>query len=140
MRKYIIFLLLLFPTVSLSLSKRGCQNFKPEFPHDCKGVFAKGSPIRVSELVICTAERAEEDGHDGKCNIQRSKIGIIANSTITRTNNGTLKTSLEAKRSILEAVRDAASPKALEHVNLKRLVVMPFTAPSLMIPKGKRGY
>ncbi|KAF5971274.1 endoribonuclease L-PSP [Fusarium coicis] len=97
--------------------------------------------IRVTELVNCTAERANEKGDNrGNCRIQRSKIGIIANSTITKTNNEPLDTSLENKKIILEAVRDVADSKAMEYVNLQQLAVIPYRNSYWAIPKGKRGY
>jgi len=139
--KFTIFFLILFPTASLSLSKRSCKTFKLESPNDSKGYFDMGGATRLSELVNCTAERAKENGDDrGRCKIQSSKIGIILNSTITDTYNMLLDTSLENKKSILEAVRDVASPKTMEYVNLEGLVVIPYTNSSLVIPKGKRGY
>ncbi|KAL9561443.1 hypothetical protein ACKAV7_014290 [Fusarium commune] len=51
-----------------------------------------------------------------------------------------LDTSLENKKSILEAVRDVADSKMMEYVNLERLVVIPYPNSSFVIPKGKRGY
>ncbi|KAH7210498.1 hypothetical protein BKA60DRAFT_623750 [Fusarium oxysporum] len=139
--KFTIFFLMLFPTASLSLPKRNSKTFKLESLNESKGYFDMGGAAQLSELVNCTAERAKENGDDrGNCKIQSSKIGIILNSTITDTYNMLLDTSLENKKSILEAVRDVASPKTMEYVNLEGLVVIPCTNSSLVIPKGKRGY
>ncbi|EXL42593.1 hypothetical protein FOCG_15049 [Fusarium oxysporum f. sp. radicis-lycopersici 26381] len=139
--KFTIFFLMLFPTASLSLSKRSCKTLKLESPNDSKGYFDMGGATRLSELVNCSAERAKENGDDrGECKIQSSKIGIILNSTITDTRNMLLDTYLENKKSILQAVRDVASPKTMEYVNLEGLVVISYTNSFLVIPKGKRGY
>lgn len=139
--KFTIFFLMLFPTASLSLSKRSCKTFKLASPNDSKGYFNMGGATRLSELVNCSAERAKENGDDrGEYKIQSSKIGIILNSTITDTCNMLLDTYLENKKSILQAVREVASPKTMEYVNLEGLVVISYTNSFLVMPKGKRGY
>ncbi|CVL03683.1 uncharacterized protein FMAN_15055 [Fusarium mangiferae] len=112
--KLIIFFLVFFPAVSLSLSERSCQTFKLESPNDSKGNFDKGSSIHVTKLVNCTADRAKKDGDDrGNCRIQSPKIGIIANSTITQDDGEPFKTSLGSNKSILEAARDVADSKTM---------------------------
>lgn len=86
----------------MSLSERSSQTFNLESLNDSKGYFEKGSSIRVTELVNCTAERAKENGdHWGNCRIQSPKIGIIANSTISQADGELLDTSPWNKKSIL---------------------------------------
>ncbi|KAH7217021.1 uncharacterized protein BKA55DRAFT_546444 [Fusarium redolens] len=92
-------------------------------------------------------KRAKENG-DGKgnCNIQRYKMGIIADATINSTDGATfqapapanLNTSMTKKKAIIKAVKKEIG--TLENVTLERLVVLPFTAPFNTTPNGTYGY
>ncbi|KAG9494982.1 hypothetical protein J7337_013211 [Fusarium musae] len=140
-----LILLLAFPSIAASLSKRDCESFDLTDPGP-NGWSRTGQPIRVSETVNCTAERAKENG-DGKgnCNIQRYKMGIIANATINSTDGATyrapspanLNTSMANKKAIIKAVKGSVD---LSGVTLERLVVIPFTVPSNTTPNGTYGY
>ncbi|KAL9561442.1 hypothetical protein ACKAV7_014289 [Fusarium commune] len=146
MKLFAAILLLVFPATAVSLSKRDCKSFDLSGTGR-KGWSRMGQPIRVSEIVNCTAERAKENG-DGKgnCNIQRYKMGIIANATINSTDGATyqapapanLNTSMTNKKAIIKALKKDAGP--LENVTLDRLVVLPFTAPFNTTPNGTYGY
>ncbi|KAL5589935.1 hypothetical protein FOVSG1_011802 [Fusarium oxysporum f. sp. vasinfectum] len=146
MKLFAAIFLLVFPVTAVSLSKRDCKSF------DLSGTGRNGwsrigQPFRVSEIVKCTAERAKENG-DGKgnCNIQRYRMGIIANATINSTDGATyqapapanLNTSMTNKKAIIAALKKDAGP--LENVTLDRLVVLPFTAPFNTTPNGTYGY
>ncbi|RKK92195.1 hypothetical protein BFJ68_g8586 [Fusarium oxysporum] len=135
MKLFAAILLLVFSAPAVSLSR---LDYKP---FDLSGTGRKGwsrmgQPIRVSEIVNCTAERAKENGDcKGNCNIQRYRMGIIANATINSTDGAThqapapvnLNTSMTNKKAIIKALKKDAGP--LENVTLDRLVVLPFTAP-----------
>ncbi|KAF5693649.1 hypothetical protein FDENT_1881 [Fusarium denticulatum] len=127
-------LLLMFPITAVSLSKRDCESFDLTDPGP-NGWSRTGQPVRVSETVNCTAERAKENGDGrGNCNIQHYKMGIIANATINSTDGATyrapslanLDTSMTNKNAIIKAVKGSVD---LSGVTLERLVVIPFTAP-----------
>ncbi|KAF5551356.1 hypothetical protein FMEXI_3474 [Fusarium mexicanum] len=139
-------LLFVFPSIAVSLTKRDCERFELTAPGP-GGWTKMGQPLRVSEVINCTAERAKENG-DGKgnCNIQRYEMGIIANATVNSTDGATfqapspasLNTSITNKKAIIGALKDRISP--LQSVNLERLVVIPFTAPFNTTPNGTYGY
>ncbi|KAH7468128.1 hypothetical protein FOMA001_g15136 [Fusarium oxysporum f. sp. matthiolae] len=145
MKLFAAILLLVFSAPAVSLSRRDCKSF--DLGTGRKGWSRMGQPIRVSEIVNCTAERAKENG-DGKgnCNIQRYRMGIIANATINSTDGAThqapapanLNTSMTNKKAIIKALKKDAGP--LENVTLDRLVVLPFTAPFNATPNGTYGY
>ncbi|KAG5788105.1 hypothetical protein H9Q69_012823 [Fusarium xylarioides] len=145
MKVFAATLLLAFPSITVSLNKHDCESFDLTSPGP-KGFSRMGQPIRVSEIVNCTAERAKENG-DGKgnCKIQRYKMGIIANATINRTDAAThqapspanLNTSVTNKKTIIKAFKNNVG---LENVTLERLVVIPFTAPFNTTPNGTYGY
>ncbi|KAF5574334.1 hypothetical protein FPCIR_13647 [Fusarium pseudocircinatum] len=145
MKLYKAILLLMFPITVVSLSKRDCESFDLTDPGP-NGWSRTGQPIRVSGAVNCTAERAKENG-DGKgnCNIQRYKMGIIANATINSTDGATyrapspanLNTTMANKKTIIKAVKGRID---LSGVTLERLVVIPFTAPFNTTPNGTYGY
>ncbi|KAF9773545.1 hypothetical protein IL306_008617 [Fusarium sp. DS 682] len=146
MRFFPVIILLVFPTTSLSLSKRGCETWKPS-PRD--GWSSTGPPIRVSETVNCTTERAKKDGDgEGNCKIQQYKMGIIANATINATQvtdtdvtyRYHVNTSMTNKEAIIQLVRKAVHPRYLEGVNLNRLAVLPFTTPADTTKNGTYGY
>ncbi|KAI3580464.1 hypothetical protein IWW34DRAFT_619687 [Fusarium oxysporum f. sp. albedinis] len=146
MKLFAAILLLMFSAPAVSLSRRDCKSFDLSGTGR-KGWSRMGQPIRVSEIVNCTAERAKENG-DGKgnCNIQRYRMGIIANATINSTDGAThqapapanLNTSMTNKKAIIKALKKDAGP--LENVTLDRLVVLPFTAPFNATPNGTYGY
>ncbi|KAH7210499.1 hypothetical protein BKA60DRAFT_651821 [Fusarium oxysporum] len=128
MKLFAAILLLVFSATAVSLSRRDCKSFDLSGTGR-KGWSRMGQPIRVSEIVNCTAERAKENG-DGKgnCNIQRYRMGIIANATINSTDGAThqapapanLNTSMTNKKAIIKALKKDAGP--LENVTLDRLV------------------
>ncbi|KAF4958094.1 hypothetical protein FGADI_2652 [Fusarium gaditjirri] len=138
-------LLVGFPATAVSLCKRDCKSFDLSSPGP-RGWSRMGEPIRVSEIVNCTSERAKENG-DGKgnCNIQRYKMGIIANATINSTDGATfqapapanLNTSMSNKKTIIKALKNTVVP---QKVTLERLVVLPFTVPFNTTPNGTYGY
>ncbi|KAF4415870.1 endoribonuclease L-PSP [Fusarium acutatum] len=111
MNLFTAILLLVFRATAASLSKRDCESFELS-DAGRKGWSRMGQPIRVSEIVNCTAERAKENG-DGKgnCKIQRYQMGIIANATINSTDGATfrtpapanLNTSMTNKKAIINA-------------------------------------
>ncbi|KAF4345166.1 hypothetical protein FBEOM_872 [Fusarium beomiforme] len=146
MKIFLVILLLVFPTTSFSLSKRGCATWNPS-PHD--GWTTTGPPIRVSRTINCTAERAKENGH-GKdnCKGQQYKMGIIANATINATQvtdtNVTYpyhgNTSIKNKETIIQLVRRNVNLRYLEEINLNRLTVLPFTTPANTTKNGTYGY
>lgn len=146
MKAFAAVLLLAFPSIAVSLTKRDCDSFDVTAPGS-KGWSRMGQPIRVSEIVNCTAERAKRNG-DGKgnCNIQRYIMGIIANATINSTDGATfqapspanLNTSMTNKEAIIKALKHDIGP--LGNVTLDRLVVIPFIAPFNTTPNGTYGY
>ncbi|KAL7756792.1 hypothetical protein ACKLNR_013785 [Fusarium oxysporum f. sp. zingiberi] len=146
MKLFAAILLLVFSATAVSLSRRDCKSFDLSGTGR-KGWSRMGQPIRVSEIVNCTAERANENG-DGKgnCNIQRYRMGIIANATINSTDGATyqvpapanLNTSMTNKKAIIKALKKDAGP--LENVTLDRLIVLPFTVPFNATPNGTYGY
>ncbi|VTT75158.1 unnamed protein product [Fusarium fujikuroi] len=146
MKAFAAALLLAFPSIAASLTKRDCDSFDLTAPGP-KGWSRMGQPIRVSEIVNCTAERAKKNG-DGKgnCNIQRYIMGIIANATINSTDGATfqapspanLNTSMTNKKAIIKALKHDIGP--LGNVTLDRLVVIPFIAPFNTTPNGTYGY
>ncbi|KAF5723985.1 hypothetical protein FMUND_1306 [Fusarium mundagurra] len=145
MKPFVAFFLLAFPSIAVSLTKRDCESFYLTGPGP-KGCSRMGQPIRVSEIVNCTAERAKENGDDkGNCNIQRYRMGIIANATINSTDGAThqapspanLNTSMTNKKAIIKAFKNSVE---LWNVTLERLVVIPFTAPFNTTPNGTYGY
>ncbi|KAF5635868.1 hypothetical protein F52700_5180 [Fusarium sp. NRRL 52700] len=146
MKLFEAILFLVFPSIGVALSKRDCESFHLTAPGR-EGWTEMGQPLRVSEIVNCTAERAKENG-DGKgnCNIQRYKMGIIANATINSTDRATFQapspanfnTSMTNKNAIIKALKHDVGP--LGNITLERLVVIPFTAPFNTTPNGTYGY
>lgn len=126
----LISLLLLFPTTSMSLVKRGCESFEIM---DKEGHSAPGQQVRVSAKINCTTEKAREDGPPmDQCNNDRFKMGIIVNSTVNAT--------ISDKAALLEIVRDAADPAIARVTNLNRTLVIPFSNPQLTVQNGSTGY
>ncbi|KAM0543960.1 hypothetical protein ACHAPJ_012055 [Fusarium lateritium] len=128
-----IILLLMYPTVALSLSKRTRESFEPKGEYGSEGYTTYAKPVRVSGPYNCTKDQSRQNGNrSGYCNLDRYKMGITVNSTVN--------VSVSDITTILEAVRDAADPEEVEHVNLNKTVVMPFSIPYETTPNGTWGW
>ncbi|KAF4986700.1 hypothetical protein FDECE_15813 [Fusarium decemcellulare] len=118
----------------MSLSRRTCKSFETKGKSGRDGATTPyPNVLRTSAGVNCTAQLARSDGGNRTlCDYKRYSMGITLNSTIN--------VSISDTQTVLNAVRDAASPKTAAYVNLNETVLLPYnnTEPGVLV--GDVGY